>query len=327
MTVQNNRAATARTNADLATILRCVRHEGRAARMIATGLDAAMAALGAEGVAVIRGAPDTAVAEPEVLHRAGMIGLPTTSAAMLLWRAEIGTPAMSVEPNGRPVAVAVCRQSSADKIGAVFWRRRGSRAWGGDDVQLVDSVAGIVWLLMDREPIPRGPLHTTPTDSLTALLSQRTFITEATRHIARLDRDHLPGTLMLAEVDNLDSVGLLLGPEGGDQVLRRAATLLRSAVRPTDLVGRTGEAEFAVWLSGADHLTAAERAEDLCLEAPGRIAGPENATVSEVSFSIGIASRRTGESFADLARRAGQAMQQVKREGGGYWRVSLSNNI
>jgi diguanylate cyclase (GGDEF)-like protein len=327
MTAQNSRAATARTNTDLAGILRCVREEGRAARMIATGLEAAMAALGAEGVAIIRGAPDTAVVEPQVLHRAGMIGLPATSAAMLLWRAEVGTPAMSIEPNGRPIAVAVCRLSTADKIGTVFWRRRGARAWGSDDVQLVDSVAGIVWLLMDRDPIPRHLLPAAPTDSLTALLSQRTFITEAARHIARLDRDDLPGTLMLAEVDNLESVGQLLGPEGGDQVLRRAATLLRSAVRPTDLVGRTGDAEFAIWLSGADHLTAAERAEDLCLEAPGRIAGPENATVSEVSFSIGIASRQTGESFADLARRAGQAMKQVKREGGGYWRVSLGNNV
>jgi len=179
---------------------------------------------------------------------------------------------------------------------------------------------------MDREAAPRDSFQATSTDALTALLSQRTFITEATRHIARLDRDDLPGTLMLAEVDNIESVGSLLGPGGGDQVLRRAATLLRSAVRPTDLVGRTGDAEFAVWLSGADHLTAAERAEDLCLEAPSRIVGPENAVVSEVSFSIGIASRHAGESFADLARRAGQAMKQVKREGGGYWRVSLRNN-
>ncbi len=99
-----------------------------------------------------------------------------------------------------------------------------------------------------------------------------------TRHIARLDRDDVPGTLMLAEVDNLANTIRLLGPDGGDQVLSRAATLLRGAVRPTDLVGRTGDTEFAVWLSGADHLTAAERAEDLCLEAPSQVIGPDNAT-------------------------------------------------
>ncbi len=131
---------------------------------------------------------------------------------------------------------------------------------------------------------------------------------------------------MLAEVDNLESAGQLLGPDGSDLVLRRAAILLRCTVRPTDLVARTGDAEFAVWLSGADYLTAAERAEDLCLEAPEPSwLGQTMPRVPEVSFSIGIATRKAGESFADLARRASQAMRQVKVAGGGYWRVSLGN--
>lgn len=325
METSDEPATTSRVNAELFGILRCLRREEHVPRMMATGLDAIMGALGAEGVAVIRNAADTAAAEPEVLHRSGMIGLPATSAAMLLWRAEVGTPALSVEPNGRPIVVAACRQTSSEKLGVVLWRRRGAREWGGDDVPLVDSVAGIIWLLLDHEASPRDVFRATPTDALTALLSQRTFIAEATRHIARLDRDDLPGTLMLAEVDNLESVGLLLGADGGDLVLRRAAILLRCTVRPTDLVARTGEAEFAVWLSGADYMTAAERAEDLCLEAPGRIVGPDNAKLSEVSFSIGIATRQAGENFSDLAHRAGQAMRQVKREGGGYWRVSLGN--
>ena len=51
----------------------------------------------------------------------------------------------------------------------------------------------------------------------------------------RLDRDQLSGTLMLAEVDNLENVSLLLGPDGADRVLRRAAVLLQGTVRPTDL--------------------------------------------------------------------------------------------
>src|SRR5262245_54201967 len=326
MTTRSERAAVSRTNAELSGILRGLRREARAPQMMTVGLDAIMAALGAEGVAVIRAASDAAAGEPQVLYRGGMIGLPATSAAMLLWRAEIGMPALSVEPNGRPVAVSVCRQCGGDKVGTVLWRRRGAQPWGAEDVPLVDAVAGIVWLLMARETGHSDAFRMVPTDALTALLNQRTFVAEANRHIARLERDELPGTLMLAEVDNLESVGVLLGTDGGDQVLRRAAMLLRGAVRPTDLVGRTGDAEFAIWLSGADHLTAAERAEDLCLEAPSGVAGPTSEPVPEVSFSIGIAARRTGESFADLARRAGLAMRQVKREGGGYWRVSLGDS-
>lgn len=310
--------------AELSGILRSLRHETRAPAMMATGLDAVMTSLGAEGAAVIRGAT-SAADEPDILHRAGMIGFPAVTAAMLLTRAEVGTPALSQEPNGRPIAVAVCRQTANEKLGIVLWRRRGARGWSGEDVPLVDSIAGIVWLLLEREAGQRDLARFTRMDPLTALLNQRSFVAEATRHIARLDRDDLPGTLILAEVDNLESATLLRGADATDQVLRRAAMLLQSVVRPTDLLGRTGDAEFAIWLSGADYLTAAERAESLCLEAPGTIGGPLEDTVPEVSFSIGIATRGPGESFADLARRASKAVREVKLAGGGYWRVSLTD--
>jgi diguanylate cyclase (GGDEF)-like protein len=310
-------------NAELSSILRSLRQESRAPVLMAAGLDAVMASLGAEGAAVVRHAAN-GEDEPAILHRAGMIGFPATTAAMLLCRAEVGMPALSQEPNGRPIAVAVCRDAKNEKLGVVLWRRRGARGWNAEDVPLVDSVAGIVWLLMERDTGKREVLRNSRMDPLTALLNQRSFVAEAVRHIARLERDDMPGTLMLAEVDNLESATLVHGPDNADQVLRRAAMLLQSAVRPTDLLGRTGDAEFAIWLSGADYLTAAERAEALCLEAPGKMGAPLQAAVPEVSFSIGIATRFAGESFADLARRASHAMREVKLAGGGYWRVSLT---
>lgn len=312
---------------ELAGILRNLRREASVPAMIATGLDAIMGSLGAEGAAVIRRAAGDSTSEPEILHRAGIIGVPSTAAGMLLGRAEVGTPALSQEANGRPIAVAVCRQTSSEKLGLVLWRRRGARTWGGDDVALVDSTAGIVWLLLERDLGGREIKHSSRTDPVTALLSQRAFVAEATRYIARLERDGDSGTLMLAEVDNLDAVTVLQGVDGADQTLRRAAMLLQSMVRPSDLLGRTGDAEFAIWLSGADYLTAAERAEALCLETGGAFVGPRQATVPEVSFSIGIATRMIDESFADLARRASKAMREVKVAGGGYWRVSLVQNV
>jgi diguanylate cyclase (GGDEF)-like protein len=326
MVTRNERAAIARMNVELASILRSVRQESRAPRMIAMGLDSVMAAFGAEGAAVIRVVPGSVADQPEVLHRVGTIGLHTPTASMLLAQAEIGTPALSQEADGRPIAVAVCRQRMGEKFGLVLWRRRGARAWTSDDEPLLDTMTGIVWLLIARDTGHRDLASASRTDPLTALLNQRSFVAEVTRHIVRLDRDELPGTLMVAEVDNLDSVHEMLGSDGGDQVLRRAAVLLQGAVRPSDLVGRMGDAEFAIWLSGADHLTAAERAENLCLEGPGRIVAAEQLSVLDVSFSIGIATRRSGETFADLAWRASQAMREVKLAGGGYWRVSLGQS-
>jgi diguanylate cyclase (GGDEF)-like protein len=326
MISRSGRAAIVRMNVELSGILRILRQESRSPRMVAMGLDAVMAALGAEGGAVIRCPSGVFAEEPEVLHRAGALGLTMKMAGMLLGQAEIAKPALAQEANGRPIATAVCRQRGSEKFGLVLWRRRGARAWTEDDAALLDAMAGITWLLIARDTGQHDLASASRTDPLTALLNQRSFVAEVTRHIVRLDRDRLPGTLLIAEVDNLDSVHRMLGLDGGDQVLRRAAVLLQGAVRPSDLVGRMGEAEFAVWLGGADHLTAAERAESLCLEAPGRIVAPDQVSVLDVSFSIGIAAHRSGETFADLALRAGQAMREVKQSGGGYWRVSQTSS-
>src|SRR5215469_1512576 len=109
MSTQSERAAASRMSTELAGILRSLRRESRMPAMMDTGLDAVIGSLGAEGGAVIRGAPEGATSEPEILHRAGIIGLPNTAAGLLLSRAEVGAPALSQEANGRPIAVAVCR--------------------------------------------------------------------------------------------------------------------------------------------------------------------------------------------------------------------------
>ena len=131
---------------------------------------------------------------------------------------------------------------------------------------------------------------------------------------------------MLAEVDNLAKAGPLLGPNGGDQVLSRAAMLLRIQCRPTDLVSRNGGAEFAVWISGADQPMTRGRARRGPVPA-GTLPGRWTRQCHAVRGQLLDRDRHApdGESFSDLAGRAAVAMQQVKCEGGGYWRVSLGS--
>ena len=106
------------------------------------------------------------------------------------------------------------------------------------------------------------------------------------------------------------------------------AALLRVTVRPSDLVARLGGDEFAVWLDGADHFTAAERAEDLRLNGPRQIAELTEGQVPPMTMSIGIASRMpgSGETLEQLMRRADHAMYQVKRAGRAHWRVALESD-
>ncbi|HVY16916.1 MAG TPA: GGDEF domain-containing protein, partial [Rhodopila sp.] len=162
-------------------------------------------------------------------------------------------------------------------------------------------------------------------DSLTGIPNRRWFVDEADRRIDRLDRDGMVGTLSLVDVDDLKRLNDRIGRAAADRVLVRLASQLRAMVRPSDLVARIGEDEFAVWQDGMDHMTAAERAETLCVS-------PIFANLTQglpVSLSIGIASRPpvSGEDIRTLLRRAHMAAREVKAQGGGTWRVSQSQPV
>lgn len=313
-------AAALRRGEVLAHILWRMSQEVLAPRMMQAVLDALTNALGAEGCAVISldGADGVVV-----VHRAGGGAdevLP--EASLLLAAAERPTEALA--KNGRPILVAICHTRFGVKAGITLWRSPGSRGWDDEDKRLVESSASLIRMVLEHEAIQHEMARQARTDPLTGLLNRRAFLEEMARHIDRLDREDQPGTLMFADLDHFKPVNDRLGHEAGDQVLLHTAALLRNTVRPSDLVARLGGDEFALWMNGADHMTAAERAEKLCQDVPRELrlitgdAGPDTA------MSIGIATRLAGsnEPIDSLLHRADMAMYEVKRSGGGHWRVA-----
>jgi diguanylate cyclase (GGDEF)-like protein len=180
-------------------------------------------------------------------------------------------------------------------------------------------------MVLERETTQHDMAQQARTDSLTGLLNRRAFLEEMERHASRQERDNQPATLMFADLDNFKPVNDRLGHEAGDDVLRCTAALLRKTFRPTDLIARLGGDEFAIWLNGADHMTAAERAEYLRDAVPRELEEITGPDLPRVGVSIGIATRDPdqGEPLDSLMRRADRAMYEVKRGGRGHWRVSL----
>jgi diguanylate cyclase (GGDEF)-like protein len=179
-------------------------------------------------------------------------------------------------------------------------------------------------VVLEQEAIQREMVRLARTDPLTGLMNRRAFFEDLDRHIGRLDREELPGTLLYTDLDNFKPLNDRLGHEAGDKALCAVAILLRDATRPTDLVARLGGDEFAIWLNGADHMTAAERAERLRVDGPRRLAEATGFDGPSLTMSIGIATRLAGdcEDIESLMRRADAAMYEVKRTGRGHWRVS-----
>jgi diguanylate cyclase (GGDEF)-like protein len=303
-------------------ILWRMRQEVLASRMMRAVLEALMAAMGAQGAAVVNLLADPA---PEaVLHHAGEAMEAVLPAIHATLQGETPDPLIAADPAGRPLLACPSYTRFGERAGLALWRAPGGRAWDSDDLVLASSATAIIRVVLEHESIQRELARQARTDPLTGLLNRRSFLEEMNRRIERLDRESLPGTLMFVDLDSFKQLNDLCGHDVGDEALTLAATLLRDTVRPADLVARLGGDEFALWLDGSDELTAAERAEHLRLNAPGVFARGLPAGATPLSMSIGIASRRAGgfEDIEMLIRRADSAMYEVKRAGRGHWRVA-----
>ena len=291
--------------------------------MMDAALWALIQALGAEGAAIVGSTADEAPVE--VLHECGPGAFAILPAAARFMRQHAAETGHAVSPDGRFVLAAGCQTRFGANAGLVVWRNAKDRLWDKEDTLLAGSAVRIVRMILEYEAFSREMAHQARTDSLTGLLNRRAFLEETKRQIARLDRDAEAGTLMFVDLDAFKPVNDRLGHAVGDQVLVQVANMLKRLVRPADLIARLGGDEFAVWLSSADHLTAAERADHLCRTAASEIQALLPEAISGLGVSVGIATRRVGsrESIEDLTRRADMAMYEVKRGGRGHWRVSL----
>ncbi len=304
-------------------ILDQMRLETLAPRIMSAMLATAIRALGGHGAAVVNlseGADD----EP-ILHDAGQPCAGMLPVLMPMLRASNRMIPFQLTLDGG-ISVLACRNSTRFGLvsALIVWRPTRERAWDSDDHKLLGSVTTLVRVVLEHETIQRELARQARTDPLTGLLNRRAFVDEAQRRIDRLEREGLPGTLMFVDLDRLKPLNDQLGHEAGDAALILTSTVLRRMVRPADLVARLGGDEFALWLDGFDGLTAAERAEHLRLSFPREAAEFALPGQQGLTMSIGIACRQPGEGeeLDDVIQRADLAMYEVKRNGGGHWRVS-----
>jgi diguanylate cyclase (GGDEF)-like protein len=222
-----------------------------------------------------------------------------------------------------PLLVGPVRALAGKPAVLVLWREAGAKAWKTQDHPLVLTVAAAIGAVLKvASPSPKEKPWQAIADLVTGLPKARKFVADLPRHFARLDREGLPGTMILVSIDGFSQLQTRLGRKGTDELLRQTAVLLNRVSRPTDVVARLDDNEFAVWLNGADHFTAAERAEQLRADAPHSLAIA--AQGQPISLSVGIAARRSGspEMVNILLQRADYAMHEAKKAGPGLWRVS-----
>ncbi len=285
-------------------------------------LDLLCSATGAEGAMILDTLRD-AQTRP-VLHQVGTAAAEVEAMALAVLTDAADQPLAQIAPDRRPVLGCPSYTRFGERVGLVLWRAAGGAAWDADELQLASSAAAVVRVVLEHAAIQRQMALQARTDLLTGLATHRTFIEDATKRIERLNREELPATLLLLDLDGFKAVNERFGIAIGDRVLVEVAELLRNTVRPTDLVARLHGDRFAVWLDGADSFTGAERAEALRLHLPQRAGSVLPNPALRLTASIGLAARRphAGEEVEGLLRRAALALQEVKHQGRAHWRVS-----
>ncbi|WP_026397364.1 sensor domain-containing diguanylate cyclase [Acetobacter nitrogenifigens] len=204
-----------------------------------------------------------------------------------------------------------------------LWRD-GLGVWTQDDANLADAALATFASAVEMEALNKALAQNARFDPLTGMLNRAGLIAEISRRLPRLDRERLCGALLIIGLDHFGEINAAQGFEAGDRTLQQVATYLRNAIRPTDLAGRLGGDIFGLWLDGADHFVAAERAETFCQNGVVVfLAAPTTLT-----FSVGLATRswETGETIESLIDRASLAMRSVKLAGGARWHASLEES-
>jgi diguanylate cyclase (GGDEF)-like protein len=156
-------------------------------------------------------------------------------------------------------------------------------------------------LAVAHDELKRLALH----DSLTGVLNRRAWSEGVGMEAVRASL----GTAVMLDLDNLKVVNDVHGHAAGDELLRRAAEVLRTAIRPTDKVFRWGGDEFLVLLAGARASDARRRIEDTVAKAN---AGVGDADPRRLLMSVGVAEFTGGEALEDAIQRADAAMYDEK---------------
>ncbi|CAN7148417.1 GGDEF domain-containing protein [Bosea sp. LjRoot9] len=154
------------------------------------------------------------------------------------------------------------------------------------------------------------------TDPLTALLNRRSFIEKANDAIAACDASGDDTSLIIVDLDHFKSVNDSHGHAAGDAVIRAFADLLLGTVRSdSDLVGRFGGEEFAVFLPRANAATARRMAQRMQHTLETKRLPVSETLALQVSASFGIATRQKGENFTAFIERADRALYRAKNDG------------
>ena len=167
----------------------------------------------------------------------------------------------------------------------------------------------------------KGELEgTAMNDALTQVLNQKAFLGLSVGELERARRTQSSLSLIAFDIDNFRSINERYGESVGDDILKLIAHSIREKSRPYDGVGRYEGDTFLLILPGVVGQDAEKIADRIIKGIRNTDISLMDGTAVNISLSAGIACSAhitASTEIEMLVRRAVEAIQQAKREGGG----------
>lgn len=154
------------------------------------------------------------------------------------------------------------------------------------------------------------------TDPLTGLQNRRAVEEWATRQLNGAVRYGFPLWIAIIDLDHFKKVNDTYGHQAGDLVLRQVAEIIKDNTRSSNLCGRLGGEEFVIVFSQVNFDGAGTALERLRAKLQCEKFEFEGTTL-DVTASFGVAGFQGKEApeFAELLRRADEALYRAKQKG------------
>jgi diguanylate cyclase (GGDEF)-like protein len=168
------------------------------------------------------------------------------------------------------------------------------------------GLVGTILDITERKQTEERLRYMSTHDPLTGLYNRAYFQEE----MERLEQGRqFPVSVVVFDVDRLKFVNDNLGHAAGDELLVRAALVLKGAFRAEDVVARIGGDEFAVLLPSAD----AEVVKEALRRVVGKIEQNHGEDHSvQLSISFGAATACKGDRLEETLKLADRRMYENK---------------